>query len=292
LRACRRVARPRLNLLPVDITVINGFGGDPVGLDMFLTDHVPNLVSRTVANGITTYVYNGTSNGSPKLWTVQSANDAQSFGNALRFVPYVAYGGHANMGLGPAVQATPSSPAFNPANITGVNGFFGVCNPQAAINFALLQSEGYTSFAFPSNIPPTVANYPVPNFGLVRYPNDNDISESGTFTVMGTGTNKYHMTRKAESGAEQKFVVVNTAGKQNLPVLGYKIFFDCQCSSARDYSEVFPYGTFIGLNDWTSASSVELGTFVVDVMNGKGANDITTDLNGGSDQKVYVYKTY
>ena len=65
----------------------------------------------------------------------------------------------------------------------------------------------------------------------------------------------------------QRFAIVNTA-TQPKPAFSYKIFLDCQCYSARDYSEEFNHGSFIGTTDEASAVKAPVIAFVNALING------------------------
>jgi len=149
----------------------------------------------------------------------------------------------------------------------------------------------YTNLAFPASatIPNTVTNYAItgfPNGALqdylgnsdnLRYPNDQGIGNGGTFTLQGSGNNRHHLTRTPRNELAQQFVIVNT-GTAPLPMLRYKMFFDDQCYSCRDYSAGFNHGCFIGSTDEAEVDSEPTKQFVATLIQGKGANDFINNL--------------
>ncbi|MFO1438271.1 MAG: putative Ig domain-containing protein [Verrucomicrobiaceae bacterium] len=276
--------RNKKYLLPVDIAVVFGFQWENSGRQR-LNAKLQARAEQTIVNGNTsTFLIRaaGANGQQGKLWVVQTARDEAAIKSALSSVPYVAFEGHANMGIGPA---------FDSAGITKISDFTNFGNPQAAINWDfMVEEEGYSNFntITDSEIPTSVANYNVlpAKINLVRYPNNEGVAPGSNFTVHGPAwwnlwlMARYHFTQGSHGS---KRLVVN-AGKADLPSLGYQTFFYNACNTARDFGEVFQHGRVFHSNvsiypDGNLAHGSATDKFVFGVIDGQAEGDMLKSMN-------------
>jgi hypothetical protein len=110
------------------------------------------------------------------------------------------------------------------------------------INWKYLRDEqGHPNLEIQDNeIPKAPKNYIIPILNAVRFPNIDDIGPQGTFTLRGSGYNRYHYNNEP---SDRRLIV--TAGKADLPALQYRSFYFNGCNSGLYYFEVFQRGVFI-----------------------------------------------
>ncbi|MFN0079255.1 MAG: hypothetical protein ACKVY0_22550, partial [Prosthecobacter sp.] len=264
------------HLLPVDIAVVFGFEWQNSGRQRLNAKLQARAESTVVSGNTTTFLVRATAaNGQQgKLWVVQTARDEASIKTALASVPYVAFEGHANMGLGPT---------FDAAAITKISDFTNFGNPQAAINWPYMIANEYPNFTTitASEIPATPANYTVlpAKINLERYPNNQGIAPGASFTlttpsIWNLWTEKHHFTR----GSSAKFLIVN-AGNSDLPTLGYQTFFYNSCNTARDFGEVFQHGRVFLSNVSCYPDGAATDEFVFGIIEGQAEADMLKDMN-------------
>ncbi len=94
------------------------------------------------------------------------------------------------------------------------------------------------------------------------------------------------------SGTTNQILAVEGGNSDLPPTLGYKIFFDAVCDSARDYSQVFtkPSTTFIGTTDYAHWDEDGAYDFIGALASGGGPDAIVNLLNNY--ENVYAYKSY
>ncbi|MEZ5430463.1 MAG: hypothetical protein R3F31_04645 [Verrucomicrobiales bacterium] len=274
--------RNEVRLLPVDIAVVFGFQWENSGRQR-LNAKLQARAEQTIVNGNTSIflVRAAAANGQQgKLWVVQTACDEAAIKSALASVPYVAFEGHANMGIGPA---------FDAAGIIKISDFTNFGNANAAINWVYMIDHEYPNFKTITDpeIPTTVANYNVlpAKINLERYPNNEGVAPGSNFTVHAPAwwnlwlSAKYHFTR----GSGSKFLVVD-AGKADLPALGYQTFFYNACNTSRDFGEVFQHGRVFHSNvsiypDGNLAHGSATDKFVFGVIDGQAEGDMLKSMN-------------
>ena len=262
LNPSKRPGKYSVTLLPVDISITYGYGADRAAMDGEI-DKLSGIISNATSGDFKTCVIKGKDTaGNEKLWTIQTSSNADSYLKALQSVPFVAYLGHASMGMGPALKASADAPSFDPNSVTAPTsgGFLGLSNSQAAISLYYAKHL-YPNFQLPAALPSKAFNYPVPKASDLqlpdngaRYPNSDGVPTSGSFSLHGGGSGRYHMHRLSDNGNQVKFAVVGTNRMASLPNYGYKVLFDAQCFSGRDYSEVFQHGYFIAAKGSTKGS--------------------------------------
>ena len=153
----------------VDISITVGYGPPAVtraAVDNALVQLLGNPIST---NGdIKIYIYDGVDDsGKQKYWRIQTSSTQDTFINALKFVPYVAYLGHANMGAGFALAANASSLPFVPTSIKSLGDFLSFNQGKAAINWPFLQTE-------------------YPNFGATAVAAAQIVTNPQNYTMPGT----------------------------------------------------------------------------------------------------------
>ena len=207
-------------------------------------------------------------NNAEYFWAVQTAHSQAALKDALASTPYVVFEGHSNFGLGPAFDNSPVT----------ISDFMNISNPTAGISWDYLHQEYPQLGIIPEAlVRPTQMNYLVfpgePD--SLRFPNSNDVRTGEIF----------HYTNHPTTNTRRHYTVSGTpmlivfAGKADLPPLGYRAFFYNACFTARDYSDVFPRGRFIGSTDLIFPDLKATEAYVTGLISGKGWEGIMNDIN-------------
>lgn len=193
---------------------------------------------------------------------------------------YVVFDGHANFGIGPN---------FPNDFITKLSDFFNIGTQYTGINWKYIR-ESRPPRTLPleiddSAIPSSVSNYRVPIIQQLKFKNDDLVRSGGTFTLKGSGYDRYHYSDKGNL-----FLIVN-AGSSDLPITGlqYKVCFMNSCSSGRHYIETLNHGTLFYTKEVCS-DIYATKEFVKGIIEDKTYKQIEDDLNNGS--KVFEFYTF
>lgn len=266
------------SLVAIDIAAIFGFGPDSQSRmwlegSPYLTGD--SLIATTQSGEAKLLLVKGKdTTNQERLWVVETAASKNALIEALSYIPYVVFEGHANMGLGPCF--------INPTSVTSIADFAHIGGAQTAINWAYMRSGDYPNFNTISTaeVPTNVTNYQVlpgqvqlPDDNQ-RFPNSDGVGNTQVFTLSGSGLSRKHFNR----GPDNSYLIVNT-GTSETRSLGYNTFYYNSCNSLRDFAEVFQHGTFIGS---TSNAYPDAGTtsdFVNGLLTGKTTDQIMQNIN-------------
>ena len=240
----------------INIYAIFGDGGaGKAALETYLTG-----IGATKTDN--TYTYNN--------FTIIINTTEQSLSDALNSKDScVVFDGHSNYGLGPSFFT----------GLTSISDFMNIASPLVSLNWIDMREpvptgQGHPDFEITgTEIPANPQNYLVPILNILKFPNINGIGDGDTFSLSGTGYNRYHY----EQAVGNNRIIVN-GGDADKPTLQHQVFFYNGCFSGRLFLEPFQRGTFFYTESLCS-SEFTTTEFVKGIIENKTWDDIKTSMN-------------